>query len=67
MSDKESPWEDVPKAGPRHHSRQAAHFRTLAATATTRRLKAQLLEEAERHERIAAGNGFDGSREALRD
>jgi hypothetical protein len=55
MSDKESPWEDVPRAGPSHHSRQAAHFRALAANATTRRLKAQLLEEAERHDRIAAG------------
>jgi hypothetical protein len=67
VSEKKSPWEELPKAGPSDHTRQAAHFRTLAASTTTRRLKAQLLEEAERHERIAAGNEFDGSREALRD
>ena len=63
MSDKESPWEELPKAGPSHHSRQAAHFRTLATNTTTRRLKAQLLEEAERHERIAAGNERAPARE----
>jgi hypothetical protein len=56
VSDNESPWEELPRgAGPSHHSRQAAHFRALAANTTTRRLRAQLLEEAERHERIAAG------------
>ena len=63
MSDNESPWEELPKAGPSHHSRQAAHFRTLAANATTRRLKAQLLEQAERHDRFAAGNERAPARE----
>jgi hypothetical protein len=38
-----------------YHTRQAAHLRALVETATTRQLKARLLEEAQRHERIAAG------------
>ena len=38
-----------------YHERQAAHFRELASIATTARLKARLLREAERHEQIARG------------
>jgi hypothetical protein len=37
----------------RHHRREAARLRSLAATATTEAIKARLLEEAEEHERIA--------------
>jgi hypothetical protein len=51
--------EKLPRALPRdvpdHHGRQAAHFRALAETATTRRVKARLLAEAEEHEQIARG------------
>jgi hypothetical protein len=36
----------------RHHGREAARLRSLAATATTEAIKARLLEEAEEHERI---------------
>jgi hypothetical protein len=54
MSDKKSLWA-LPTAGPGNHSRQAAHFRALAENATTGPLKTRLLEEAARHERIAAG------------
>jgi hypothetical protein len=63
MSENELRWEELPGTGPSHHSRQAAHFRALAANTTTRRLKAQLLEQAERHERIAAGTDFAPARE----
>ena len=45
----------LPRDVPDHHDRQAAHFRALASTATTARLKARLLREAEEHERIARG------------
>jgi hypothetical protein len=42
-------------AMPGYYERQAAHLRELAETATTRRIKARLLQEAEEHERIARG------------
>src|SRR4051812_42462246 len=45
----------LPKDVPDYHERQAAHFRALAETATTRRVKARLLREAEVHEQIAHG------------
>ena len=51
--------ETLPRALPRdvpdYHERQAAHFRALAETATTARIKARLLHEAEQHERTARG------------
>src|SRR4051795_8818011 len=51
--------ETLPRALPRdvpdYHERQAAHFRALASTATTRSVKARLLQEAEEHEQIAHG------------
>ena len=51
--------ETLPRALPRdvpdYHERQAAHFRALASTATTRRVKGRLLREAEEHEQIARG------------
>jgi hypothetical protein len=51
--------EKLPRALPRdvpdYHERQAAHFRALASTATTRRVKTRLLQEAEEHEQIARG------------
>jgi hypothetical protein len=51
--------EKLPRALPRdvpdYHDRQAAHFRALASTVTTRRVKARLLHEAEEHEQIAHG------------
>ena len=37
----------------RNPHREAARLRTLAATATTEAIKTLLLEEAEKHERIA--------------
>jgi hypothetical protein len=36
-----------------HHGRAAARLRALAASATTPKLRARLLEEAEREERLA--------------
>jgi hypothetical protein len=36
-----------------HHSRAAARLRALAENATTPKLRARLLEEAEREERLA--------------
>lgn len=49
--------ENLPRALPRdvpnYHERQAAHFRALASTATTARVKARLLQEAEQHEQMA--------------
>jgi hypothetical protein len=52
--------EKLPRALPRdvpdYHDRQAAHFRALASTATTARLKARLLREADQHEQIARGD-----------
>ena len=45
----------LPTDVPDYHERQAAHFRALASTATTRRVKARLLHEAETHEQIARG------------
>ena len=44
----------LPQTVPDCHERQAAHFRALAETATTTRLKALLLQEAEKHERAIA-------------
>jgi len=37
-----------------YHARQAAHLRALAENATTSRLKNRLLNEARRHEVLAA-------------
>ena len=45
----------LPRDVPDYHERQAAHFRALASTATTRRVKARLLREAEEHDQIACG------------
>jgi hypothetical protein len=46
--------EKLPRALPRdvpdYHKRQSAHLRALAEKATTTRLKARLLAEAEEHE-----------------
>jgi hypothetical protein len=51
--------EKLPRALPRdvpdYHDRQAAHFRALASTATTSRVKTRLLREAEEHEQVARG------------
>ena len=51
--------EKLPRALPRdvpdYHDRQAAHFRALACTVTTARVKTRLLREAEEHEQIARG------------
>ena len=51
--------ETLPRALPRdvpdYHERQAAHFRALASTATTGRVKARLVREAQEHEQIARG------------
>ena len=44
----------LPRDTPDYHARQAAHLRALAENATTARLKARLLEEAEQHEQLAA-------------
>ena len=40
----------LPPDMPDYHSRQASHLRALAENATTPRLKARLLKEAEEHE-----------------
>ena len=45
----------LPKDVPDYHERQAAHFRELASIATTARLKARLLREADQHEQMAHG------------
>jgi hypothetical protein len=51
--------EDLPLVLPSealgYHERQAAHFRALATTATTARVKARLVREARQHEEIARG------------
>jgi hypothetical protein len=44
----------LPRDVPDYHARQAAHLRALAANASTARLKTRLLEQAERHDRLAA-------------
>ena len=44
----------LPKEVPDYHARQAAHLRALAESATTARLKARLIDEAEQQERLAA-------------
>jgi hypothetical protein len=38
-----------------YHEREIARLRSLAASATTPALKARLLEEAEKHDRLAKG------------
>jgi hypothetical protein len=38
-----------------YHEREMARLRSLAANATTPALKARLLEEAEKHDRLAQG------------
>lgn len=45
----------LPRDTPDYHRRQAAHFRALAESATTAAPKARLLEEADKHERMARG------------
>jgi hypothetical protein len=45
----------LPRDAPDYHARQAAHFRALASTVTTSRMKARLVREAEEHEQIARG------------
>ncbi len=45
----------LPRDVPDYHERQAAHFRALASTVTTRRVKTRQLQEAEQHEQIARG------------
>jgi hypothetical protein len=54
MSDEVLP-RALPRDTPGYHQRQAAHFRALAESATTPALKARLLEEAGKHERMARG------------
>ena len=44
----------LPREVPDYHARQAAHLRALAESATTARLKARLMDEAEQQERLAA-------------
>src|SRR5438105_15948349 len=44
----------LPRDVPDYHARQAAHLRALAENATTARLKARLIDEAEQHDRLAA-------------
>ena len=44
----------LPREVPDYHARQAAHLRALAESATTARLKARLIDEAEQQERLAA-------------
>lgn len=44
----------LPRDVPDYHARQAAHLRALAENATTARLKARLMDEAEQHDRLAA-------------
>ena len=44
----------LPRNVPDFHLRQAAHLRALAENATTARLKARLLDQAEQHDRLAA-------------
>jgi hypothetical protein len=53
MSDK-TPSRRLPGGGPYEHTLSATRLRALAADATTGSLKARLLEEAKRLERIAA-------------
>jgi hypothetical protein len=45
----------LPRNARGYHNQKAVHFRELASTATTQRVKARLLQEAEQHERIARG------------
>ena len=40
----------LPPDVPDYHARQASHLRALAGNATTPRLKARLLNEAEEHD-----------------
>ena len=42
----------LPRDVPNYHQRQAAHFRALAESATTPRVKARLLREAEEHDLV---------------
>jgi hypothetical protein len=37
-----------------HHEREAARLRSLAATVTTNLMRVRLLDEAEKHRRLAA-------------
>ena len=37
-----------------HHEREAARLRSLAASVTTNLMRARLLDEAEKHRRLAA-------------
>jgi len=52
MSDEQS-MRALPRDVPDYQARQAAHLRALAENATTRAVKACLLEQAEQHETLA--------------
>jgi hypothetical protein len=43
-----------------YHEREAARLRSLLSVATTAALRTRLLEQAEAHERLAAGSGGSG-------
>ncbi len=43
----------LPRDVPNYHGRQAAHLRALADSTTTATIKARLLKQAEKHERLA--------------
>jgi len=43
----------LPSELPDYHTRQAAHLRALAESATTARLRVRLLQQAEEHDRLA--------------
>jgi len=46
----------LPRDVPDYHARQAAHLRALADNATTPRLKARLLDQAEQHDKLASAD-----------
>ena len=51
----------LPREIPDYHERQAAHLRSLAATATTVKVRARLLDEAQKHEDIARSDAEPAS------
>jgi len=53
MSGAEQSMRALPRDVPDYQARQAAHLRALAENATTRAVKARLLEQAEQHETLA--------------
>lgn len=48
----------LPKDVPDYHERHASHYRALAASTACPALKARLLHEAEKHEKIASGTDW---------